>query len=388
VTTEPFTRINETDLELLNIGLAALEPREADGDAVWLRSFEDGRQWIIESDAGRYFFQVNEYTAVPDEFGFIPISDRVRRFCDVAGLDSYELSIADGTTLVARGGALSAAIDFVAVDNEPPTPWSLDETACIVVPAKAFRDLLGAARTLPSGVRETELPVPPMWLQISDDSFGLHVDWTDFGVSKATYRAQAEHQSGRALVALPHRLLENALRTAPLWNDLEDEPAALTIRVGRADGERQAVTLETDSWSLLLWLADPLLERWGAAVEAALHSGRGVNVIDRADTEWVVSAHHQEMRVVLHHGHPDVARVSLPLLSNAEESIELLRELSQLNAASSGVRYWFLDDVVWAASDVPALAIDTQLVTAIEQLATAASIYRPMIATLAVGVCD
>lgn len=383
MTLEPFTRLESRDIELLNIGLAALEPSEADGEALWLRSFEDGRQWIIETKHGCFCFQVDDHTGVPDEHGFVPVSDRIRRFCLVAGEEGIDLLLAGHRTVIAQCGSLSAAVDTVMPHSCPPSPWQLRETATMVVSAKSLADLLASARTLPSGVCETEFPVPPMWLQISDESVGLHVDWTDFGVTKATYRLTPERRGGHALVAIPHRLIENALRMAPLWNDLDEEPVDLTVAIGTTEDDRRAISLRTDAWNLWLWLSDPLEDRWAVTVDDALVSARGVAVIDHEGTEWAVRSDQQQVRIVLHHGHPDVARVSTPLLNHAEESLELLRELSQLNAASSGVRYWFADDVVWAACDVPGTVIESQLVPAITSVATAAALYRPMIAALA-----
>lgn len=87
------------------------------------------------------------------------------------------------------------------------------------------------------------------------------------------------------------------------------------------------------------------------------------------------------MRVKLHHGHPDIARVSAVLVASAEESIELLRELGQLNSSSTSVRYWLGGDVVRAAVDVRCTALTT-VAEVVHLVGESAARFAPMLAAL------
>jgi hypothetical protein len=69
------------------------------------------------------------------------------------------------------------------------------------------------------------------------------------------------------------------------------------------------------------------------------------------------------------------------LVTHVEETIELLRELGALNAASSGVRYWLEDGVVRAATDVPCTALNT-LGGVVREVSRCAANYTPMLAAL------
>ncbi len=109
-----------------------------------------------------------------------------------------------------------------------------------------------------------------------------------------------------------------------------------------------------------------------------------MQVLDSDETEWVIAGPASGVRVKLHHGHPDVARVSTVLVGSADESIELLRELGQLNAASNGIRYWLADGTVRAAADVRCTELGS-LVAVIRDVSEAAATYAPMIAALGVA---
>jgi hypothetical protein len=104
--------------------------------------------------------------------------------------------------------------------------------------------------------------------------------------------------------------------------------------------------------------------------------------VDRHDTEWIVRHRGVQVRLKLHAGQPDIVRVSTVLLESATESIELLRELSQLNAAATGVRHWFEEGTVRTAIDVSCADIDG-LGNAVVSIVRATATYAPMLAAFA-----
>ena len=96
-------------------------------------------------------------------------------------------------------------------------------------------------------------------------------------------------------------------------------------------------------------------------------------------SEWRVRAPGVDVWVKLHAGHPDMVRVSSTVLTHADESIELLRELLQLNTAAVGLRYCFEDGVVRVMADLRCTEL-TSLSATVGEVAAAARTYRPMLA--------
>jgi hypothetical protein len=289
----------------------------------------------------------------------------------------------DTVTVVATSGNVSAAIDLVHTDRPQPQPLELQRTAGVVVPLADFMGLLWSARNMPSGgMGDVKYPTPSMWMQLGNGTLGLHVDWSDFLPSRSTYRMKVTRHDGTATVAIPHNTLENFLRQVRAYDDTDDE-LSVSISVGTAwhDGRHcDALALKADGWHIVLWLVDPLKERWAGDVEKALEEA-GLEVPEHGDSEWLVAQPVHNVRVKVHHGAPDVARVTALLVTDVEENIELLRELGALNAASSGVRYWLEHGVVRAASDVPCTALAT-LAGAVREVSKCAAAYTPMLAML------
>ena len=79
-----------------------------------------------------------------------------------------------------------------------------------------------------------------------------------------------------------------------------------------------------------------------------------------------------------------MAHVAAALVDSVGESIELLRELGQLNAASTGIRYWLESGTVRAAMDVRCTELGS-LVATIHQVGEAAAAYSPMLAALGIA---
>lgn len=375
----PFTTIDRRDLDLLIMAISALEPDEAVDEMLWLQSFDGVRRWVVESPNGVCTFDVDDDATDAVGVGFVPISERICRFFSTLEVESVDLEIADGTTVVARFGVVSAAIDSAGRDADPPSMPTIASAAEVVVPARAFIDLLTAARSAPYGARDRGL-VPPLWLHIDADMVALHVDWGDIGLGKSTYRLPHLHHAGDATVAIPHASLIEVLRRAPRTTDLDD--MTFTLRIGTVDG-RSALVVDDAEWSVLLWLFDPLEVRWASVINGAIDRAHRHEVVEQGGAQWVVTTPDHTVRIALHHGHPDIARVSAPLLTNVVDTAELLRELTVLNGAATGVRFWHGDDVVWAACDLPAFAIDGMLEYTVDLVAKAAAQYQPMLAALA-----
>jgi hypothetical protein len=385
VTERHLTDITPDEIRLLNAAMASIDADEVEGEALYLRITEQGRQWIVEAKTGQLVIDVADWSGEPDTHGLLPLSERVRRFADCFSDEKITLSIADDRTIVANAGSVTAAIDLVPQRREEPYPWSMHRSASVIVPMFQFFLTLRAARSLPTGIGEVNYPMPPLWMQFGDGWLGLHVDWTDFLPSRATYRIATSAQHGHTTTSIPHNPMEAFLQMVPAFDDNENE-LDLTITVGTVCHEgrdHEAISFEAAEWRLVLWLTHPLAIRWSATVNELLEEAE-MQVIDADDIEWVIAGAGAGVRVKLHHGHPDIARVSTVLVGSVDESIEVLRELGQLNAASSGIRFWLEDGLVRAAADVRCTELGS-LVTVIRQVDEAAATYAPMIAALGVA---
>jgi hypothetical protein len=122
----------------------------------------------------------------------------------------------------------------------------------------------------------------------------------------------------------------------------------------------------------------PLISRWERKVDDELGE---LQVLERNQGTWLIGGFDREVVLQLHHGHPDVVRVSAALIGPVEESLDLLRELSALNAAATGVRFWLEEGAVHAAADVHCTAL-AALADTVRQVGHAADAFAPMLALL------
>jgi hypothetical protein len=370
------------DFILLSAGLCALRSSEVDGEAIHLEAGPTGRRWMVDSQHGQLRIQRSERPEPGSFQGYLPISDRLRHIAGCLTDETIELAVADDDALVVTSGPNVAVIDLVERATGFPTEIEMRVTARATVPMRHLLAVLTAARMMPTGVSFDSYPAPPMWMQIAGDDVGLYVDWFDHLPSRTTFRTAATAVEGTATVAIPHCIIESFLRTLPTVGD-DGEDLTMEVSVGSSTSldDRPLIRLAGPQWSIAMYLPDPLGDRWGDRVRQVLDDA-ALPVVDETEAEWVVSSMQQEVRVKLHAGRPDVVRVSGVLLYPAVESVELLRELSQLNAGAIGVRFWLDDEAVRAAADVPCMHLDG-LPFAVSSVAQAMRNLAPMIAAFA-----
>ena len=375
----PITTIDHHVLALLDAGCNGLTVDEVAGDAMFLHCLGDRCEWFIETSFGQLHITPPAEDARVGE-GWLAVSERVRRFARVIGAEEVSLGLVDDSTIVATDGVMSAAIDLVPHQGDYPTVHKVHSTARVSLPMRTFAMLIDAARSLPSGVEGGKRPMPPLWLHIGGGTLGLHVDWNDFLPNRATYRVNTPQQTGEATVAVPHVDIDRFVDTLAIagW-DLDEDVIIEVGTVREGSSERGAITFQNGWWRMLLWLENPLEFRWGTRIDETLDEAAGLRVIDRDTAEWIVSNGQHEVRLVLHRGHPDIARVSVPLVQQVTESLELLRELGQLNASSDGVRFWFADGTVFAAADVPCTDLGS-LPRGVHRVIEAKSRFGPLLA--------
>ena len=352
--TEPMFEMDMNEVRLLSAAFIGLPRDEVAGDVVWLQVEEKQRIWVVQSDLGSFELTVPaEHHFSTD--GWIPVSDRVVRFSQACeALDSETVSVglahAEGvrSAIVVSSGDMSAVIDIPEVSVMGPDELTWEVSAYVSVGAKPFCEVLDAARSMPSGANRLEWLSPPMWLGLADGNVGLHIDWSDVLPSRSTYRLEGLRSSGEATVSMAHAIV------GPILSSMFFEHERLNISVGTVnnDGdERDAIIIGGPGWSLVTYTVNALLDRWERKVSTMLKIDE-FKVLHHHDTEWLVGAMGNEVRISLHFGHPDVARVSAVVVSEVEETIELMREINALNVANSGVRLFFVEGEVRVAADV------------------------------------
>lgn len=379
-----LANIESAELQLLRAAIAAVRPKETHGELLRLRPRDGHREWWIEGQYGRAIIRIadSESKDVPRWF---TACERLLRFAEAFGdRGPVAISVVDGHTMMAEVDGVSAAIDSTQTDADGPDSFLFQLTAECTVSLHDFTMALWSARSMPLGIEEDSYPCPTMWLRVGSNWAGLHVDWSDFVHSRSTYRIEAKKGSGDHTVSLPHGLVDSFLGPLP-FDDQMGEPAELNLAVGTVSlpggRTREALRIEHEGIDWYAWLTDPLELRWATKVEEELERA-GVDVRDHHGTEWHCAHEGTHVRVRLHSGNPDIVRVSATLLTGVSESLELLRELSHLNAAATGVRYWLQDDTVRIAYDVKCVSL-AGLGAAVEDVATAAATYAPVLAAFA-----
>lgn len=372
--------IPHEELQLLGAAAQALGLHEAVDLGLELQLTEGHRRWIGESPAAQLLVDIDTEPSGSSGVGIFRISQRICGFADAFGVDTVSLLIENDAALIAYASGASVVTDLERRSSPQFTPWSFVPVTSAIVDVHRIYMLLLLARRRPTDLRDTNYPLPPVWLELEDGTINLHVDWTDFVPSRATYRMRAISHQGDTRVSIPHELIESALRIAPEHHDNHRRTMSLAVgTVTNSGGERDALMLGVDGWRLVMVLVEPVTERWAAHVDEVLAAAT-VAVAHSDGVEWAMAGDH-EVRVRLHHGHPDVARVTAVLLRNAEENVELFRELGELNAASNHIRYWLDDGVVRSAVDVQCTEL-RRLPDIVDQVSSAAAKYAPMLAVL------
>jgi hypothetical protein len=382
-----IAELGGAELALLDGACLALEVDEVAGQSMLLHVADGQHEWFVQTPLGQLHIATLGKPSSADDL-WVGVSERVRRFANTVGAETMSLLLADDMTVVATDGVLSAAVDAVPYAGDVPPQHEVHTLARVSVPLQQFAALLDSARSLPAGVDSGLWPMPPVWLHLGGGTLGLHVDWNDYLPNRASYRVDVSHHQGEATLAIPHVHVDTFVR-ALLRADWSPDDE-LTIELGwvnRPDGEREVVALQGAWWRMLLWLEDPLEWRWGSRIDEVFAKAGDLRVIDRDIAEWIVADAAHQVRVMLHAGHPDLARMSLPLLQHVDPSFELLTELSQLNASSDGVRFWCGDRVVWAAADVPCSDLSS-LPRMVRKVLDARARFGPLLAVFGEGEGD
>jgi hypothetical protein len=374
----PVTKITLEESALLE-ACKALDLQETDGDAIHMVLRGGRRHWLARTVHGQFSATVDDHTLGEVDL-HLALSDRITWFLTSIEDNEPSIGIVDGSKAVIASTHTSVTIDLIAWEGAAPEPYPITVQASATLPIARFAKTLAAARLMPSGLEPANYPTPPMWLQISPRSVGLHVDWRDFTPTTSTYTMEAEETEETAVVAIDHLRIDRFLRSIDGILPFEED-TELSIAVGEIaleSGSQPVVVLTAEDWQLALPVVDVLADRWGRQVNDQL---REFTPTEIASTSWVVDLEQCVVSVSLQAGHPDQVRISTCLATGVTDSEDLLRELSHLNAASRGERLWCADECLWAAMDLPCTRID-DLRSAVQQISTVADKYAPLLTAL------
>ncbi len=369
--------IDPQEIATVRAALLALRCKELQGGCVWLRVDDDQRTWVVANEFGYMCHEVNQ-SHDRTTFGWIAISDRLPFFAEAPDHSPVFFDVIDGTAVIAYPG-VSLAIDLVAKAGQGPQIAEFTGDVHTKVSEASFTRIISAARMVPSGGNDIEWPSPPMWLNIDEHHVALHVDWNDIVSSRSTFRVDAQattgvHEVGSPTVSIAHAIVCGFLDNVP---DSPSDDLLLSVGTDTEDDDQQLLSLIGDGWELVTKITNPLDERWGERLDT-LCAEQPWGVQERRLTEWLITAGNRPVRITLHHGHPDTARVSTPVLSGAEESVELLRELNSINVAAEGRRFVLIDGTVHVIVDTR-LSEFVSLIAAVNDVISDAQRFAPLL---------
>lgn len=380
---------------------AALSLDDSGTDALWLRVAPGGRWWLLETPDGRITYRVespapSDASPDPRVQRWLPIPERIMRVAVSGGSESDDhavLSLVDNTTAVVTCPQTSGGVDLVTGVG-PPTDHTWIESAEISVPADRLAALLWSAFAVPNAVLEQRLrPYPPMWLRLDEDGITFHVDWADARSGRSTYRCEAEFHGEAITVPIFPNSLHAFLHQVVYQSFHEVSSMHCTVAVGAVEFDddthtrRAAVEVRYGDATLTVWVTDPLVDRWGSEVTAAI-AAADVELIGHEDSEWLLRSFGVDVRITLHHGHPDHIRLSAVVCSGLHETVEVLREVNQINGVSVGPRFVVADGTIHAMADIACTerpSITPALTRAIDELVTATRRYAPLLSVLTTG---
>jgi len=350
----PMFDISVEEGHLLYYAADALHAEEAKGTCMWLRMQAGQRHWVIVTPLGRFDYTVHEPHTPTELHGrWLPISERVIDFMSVISDEVVTLQLLDGAehgAVQVLGTDISAAIDLVPSPGDVPLPISVESAASCDVTLSQVGTLIAAARMMPSGTPINAILAPPMWFQFSLHELAIHVDWSDAFPSRSTYRIITGQSHHEGTVAISPGAFGSFMQR------LSDSDDVITLAYGRAasgdfDEPQQMMWASSQQWRFTVFAPDPLEVRWAEVIEQTCADAE-FEVVERYGTEWALRIDDCTVRLTLHHGHPDLARISGVVLDDVESTSPLLLELNSLNLASSDVRYCYAERTVRALVDV------------------------------------
>lgn len=283
------------------------------------------------------------------------------------------LEVDDGTL---RAHAEGTHLRTDRVDVELPDGVAFapgpDDTVA-TVDAELLGAMLLQASHLPVGVEPDDPDLPGAQLTLAHHAVTIGIDWERVGVAGVELSVVADGHGPGAVTTVPMALLAKVVRHA-------DPAEPLTLWVTRR-GNRLGVA--GADWTAVVVTRPTGLAAVAAGVAAELAGlADTLQVVRTGDAAWTISHGRSTVAVQVLDGPPPVVRATTPLVVDVAPTPDLLGELNAINAGLAGVRVWWRDGAVEAATDLAVDAAAEHLLTAIADLTTQVDQLGPLVASL------
>lgn len=226
---------------------------------------------------------------------------------------------------------------------------------------------LSPAMVRPTGSSDEEHP--PVMLGVIDGELVLTVEWQDLPATRVS--APVVDHDGVA------RVWVNPERLWSLVGELEDDDVSLVL----PGDELGPVLVETPSYQAVLMA----LDRLGVArdrLESLLCAYLGLDEVVRDDDGDYPVRERDGVVYFVRLDHPDLptVRVFAVIADEVEPSVELLRELNDINAASPQLKAILVEGSVMAEIELMANTLDREeLEVALDRITGAVRQYQPLL---------
>lgn len=249
----------------------------------------------------------------------------------------------DLVTIESRNG--QASFD---IETEPAphlVPWPEVASRSTVAIERLEHLLVACSRSAYLSGSDEDL----IWLAAEDGQLATSPDQVN---QMVTYRtaARCDGSSCVAIERLPLLALLSAVNRVDGTSETTiDFPLYLGDPVG----------IRGEGWGALVPTIDLSAQRWAEQLQAAL-GDTGCRVTHASPEVWHVQSHGRLIRVALHDGPPEVARLSVVMNRDVRPTEELRELINRANQTLTGVRLWHSDegDLV-AGADVLCRHLDT-----------------------------
>lgn len=246
------------------------------------------------------------------------------------------------------------------------------ESVSVQVSRSSLYDLVRMGRRAPLGaVSDDDGPAPLFWMEVEPGELALSVDWEEFGEWRLSIPCRADG---------PSRVPVGPLFLAEYLECHEgDEELTLLLPADR----RTYLVMQNGPWSGFLLPVDRTAEAHRSELEEQLQRiGLGPLVRDH-DGDYAFRFGTSDLRVRLVEDEPPRVRIFSVVLSDVEESHDLLRELNSINASPYFARAFLTGDQVVVGWELIAPTIDDEeLRLTCEEVVRLAAGTGPFLASL------
>lgn len=363
------TWIIETNLEELELVCALLAPAPPDeiaGAGVWVRTTEDCRYWSVRNEhvtwevVGDPVDRSQETRCLPARAVW---EARILAMTSLA--HEVVITIPDDLVCLVQCDSGSSVVDLPRESEPPSLPAHVNDAAVATVTAGALNDLLLRARCVPIG--ESNEQFPDAELIVADGEVAIFVDWTIRSGLRTSCRIPAE-TIGQA---------QRTLLMGHLWDLVHglSRETELTLRV--PDRPELPLLIETGLFRLAVRCLSVGASLYHDELAGVLGEVRGAKVRSVELGKFFVSTRTRIYQVDLVDRPRETISVCTEVCRDVPNSLEVLMQVNETNAAMVGSRLWISDGAVWAGFDLPVAAMESveRSITELERQVNGLDVY-------------